>query len=398
MSVAYGSVPLGTVCKLLNGRAYNKGELLAEGATPVLRVGNFFTNQNWYYSDLRLDHDKYCDNGDLLYAWSASFGPRIWDGGRVIYHYHIWKMLPDEARLDKRYLYHFLDWDKEQIKIAQGAGATMTHVTKGSMEARHIPLPPLEVQRRLVAILDEAFAAITTAAANAKENLANAQEFFRAGVDQRFKDVAWPRRPLIELTTVFNDGDWVESRDQSLEGIRLIQTGNVGHGYFKNRAEKARYISDATFKRLRCTEIFAGDCLVSRLPDPVGRACIIPETGERMITAVDCTIVRFRHDSLLSGLFCYYARSPTYAAQIAKLTTGATRLRISRSNLGTIRIPVPPVPEQAELLTKLHELAEQVQALEEIQRKKLEAFERLKQSLLRRAFSGDLTEQALLAA
>jgi type I restriction enzyme S subunit len=155
-NVGHGTVLLGSVCKLINGRAYAKEELLREGKTPVLRVGNFFTNPNWYYSDLKLHDDKYAGNGDLLYAWSASFGPRIWNGGRVIYHYHIWKMLPDEDRLDKRYLFHFLEWDKERIKGARGAGATMLHVTKASMEARSIALPTLSEQRRFADRLDAA--------------------------------------------------------------------------------------------------------------------------------------------------------------------------------------------------------------------------------------------------
>ena len=107
---------------------------------------------------------------------------------------------------------------------------------------------------------------------------------------------------LADVCEVFADGDWVESKDQSPNGIRLIQTGNVGQGVFKARSEKARYISEATFKRLRCTEIFEGDCLISRLPDPVGRSCILPDTGERMITAVDCTIVRFNPKQLLPAV------------------------------------------------------------------------------------------------
>ncbi len=101
----------------------------------------------------------------------------------------------------------------------------------------------------------------------------------------------WQTRPLADLCEVFADGDWVESKDQSSDGIRLIQTGNVGEGIFKDRIEKARYISEDTFKRLRCTEIVEGDCLISRLPYPVGRSCILPDTVEQMITAVDCTIV-----------------------------------------------------------------------------------------------------------
>jgi type I restriction enzyme, S subunit len=141
------------VCTLYNGRAYSKDELLTDGKYPVLRVGNFFTNRHWYYSDLELDEHKYCDTGDLLYAWSASFGPRIWDGGKVIFHYHIWKVVPRADRVEKDFLKHLLEWDTEKIKAAQGTGTTMMHVGKGSMDARVVPVPPLPVQRRIVAQL-----------------------------------------------------------------------------------------------------------------------------------------------------------------------------------------------------------------------------------------------------
>ncbi len=108
-------VELGEVATLINGRAYKRDELLDSGKTPVLRVGNFFSNRGWYYSDLDLPEEKYCDKGDLLYAWSASFGSRIWGGPRAIYHYHIWKVEVNEM-IEKKYLYYLLEWDTENIK------------------------------------------------------------------------------------------------------------------------------------------------------------------------------------------------------------------------------------------------------------------------------------------
>ena len=168
----------------------------------------------------------------------------------------------------------------------------------------------------------------------------------------------WETKTLGEVCEVFADGDWVESKDQSSEGIRLIQTGNVGEGVFKDRAEKARYISEATFKRLRCTEIVEGDCLVSRLPDPVGRSCILPDTGERMITAVDCTILRFNPKQLLPTFFNLYSQSDDYLTTVAKKCTGTTRNRISRSNLGLTPIPVPPLAEQQRIVGVLDEAFE----------------------------------------
>jgi len=145
-------VELGSIARLINGRAYKQEELLAEGPTPVLRVGNFFSNRGWYYSNLELGEDKYCNAGDLLFAWSASFGPRIWDGPRAIYHYHIWKVVPTEA-VDKMFLFHLLEAESAKIK-AEGHGIAMVHATKGGMEKRKFPLPPLEVQKEIVAEIE----------------------------------------------------------------------------------------------------------------------------------------------------------------------------------------------------------------------------------------------------
>jgi type I restriction enzyme S subunit len=88
LPVGWVLAQLSDLTLVLNGRAYSKDELLSEGV-PVLRVGNLFTSNHWYYSNLQLEEDKYCDQGDLLYSWSASFGPFIWQGPKVIYHYHI---------------------------------------------------------------------------------------------------------------------------------------------------------------------------------------------------------------------------------------------------------------------------------------------------------------------
>lgn len=146
---------LGDVCVFINGRAYSKGELLERGKYLVLRVGNFFTNDHWYYSDLELDPDKYCDSGDLLYAWSASFGPRIWMGPKVIYHYHIWKVVPNTEIVSKEFLKYLLEWDVQQVKQAHGTGTTMMHVGKASMENRRLPIPPIAEQREIVNSLDQ---------------------------------------------------------------------------------------------------------------------------------------------------------------------------------------------------------------------------------------------------
>ena len=142
---------LGQICRILNGRAYSQHELLQQGKYPVLRVGNFFSSDRWYYSDLELDADKYCDNGDLLFAWSASFGPKIWDGSKVIYHYHIWKIVPND-QTDKYYLYYWLKNSVDAL-TAGTHGSVMAHITKSDMEHMSISVPDLNTQKKIGYVL-----------------------------------------------------------------------------------------------------------------------------------------------------------------------------------------------------------------------------------------------------
>ena len=146
-------VRLEDIATLYNGRAYKKPEMLTKGKYPLLRVGNLFTNDNWYYSDLELEPEKYCEDGDLLYAWSASFGPHIWKGEKVIYHYHIWKVELKKPSM-RDYLYWALEAQTQAMKKS-GHGSTMIHITKANTEKMLIPLPPLEEQKRIVAKLEE---------------------------------------------------------------------------------------------------------------------------------------------------------------------------------------------------------------------------------------------------
>ena len=166
---------------------------------------------------------------------------------------------------------------------------------------------------------------------------------------------------LGKLCILFTDGDWIESKDQSDSGIRLIQTGNIGNGEFLYKNDKAKYISVDTFKRLNCKEVFPNDILVSRLPGPVGRGCIIPDIGEKMITAVDCTICRINESLVDRKYFCYFLESNAYKTQLEQHVTGTTRKRISRKNLSSVEIDIPEQTKQKEVVYKLDRLKKIIQ-------------------------------------
>lgn len=142
------------VCRLINGRAYSNDEMLEHGKYKIVRVGNLSGgNSTWFYSDLELPADKYCHNGDLLFAWACTFGPHIWKEDNTIFHYHIWKIVEDKDVVDRRFFYYYLKFATGGILGALN-GSVMVHITKSSMEKMIIRIPKkLEDQRRIASIL-----------------------------------------------------------------------------------------------------------------------------------------------------------------------------------------------------------------------------------------------------
>ncbi|WP_227004534.1 restriction endonuclease subunit S [Jeotgalibaca porci] len=197
--------------------------------------------------------------------------------------------------------------------------------------------------------------------------------------------VEWEIYPLKELASgdkvnSFIDGDWIESKDMSKEGVRIIQTGNIGIGRFIEKKAK-RYISETTFEKLNCKEIYEGDMLICRLADPIGRACLIPAKEERLITSVDITIFRpsKQYDS---KYLVYYINSDENLSEVKKYTSGTTRQRISRGNLAKVLIKVPPLKEQQKIAEILSTVDEQIEQTDQLIEKTKELKKGLMQQLL----------------
>lgn len=126
------------ICEVINGRAYRHGEY-RESGTKIIRIQNLSGGDKWLYSDLELPEKKYVSNGDLIFAWSATFGPFIWRQEKSIYHYHIWRMDCFEPNA-KLFLYHHLNRVTKSVS-EQGSGSVFSHITKGLMESQQLVYP-----------------------------------------------------------------------------------------------------------------------------------------------------------------------------------------------------------------------------------------------------------------
>ena len=142
---------LGEVLQFVNGRAYKKSEWKKVG-TPVIRIQNLNGGNDYYFSDLTLKAHNYCSEGDLLFAWSASFGPYLWAGEKAIFHYHIWKVVTSPS-LVRRFAYYLLEALTGAVKSASH-GLAMLHMTKERMEGLVCPIPSVLEQERIVERVD----------------------------------------------------------------------------------------------------------------------------------------------------------------------------------------------------------------------------------------------------
>jgi len=200
----------------------------------------------------------------------------------------------------------------------------------------------------------------------------------------RFKGFTdpWEQRKLTNLCEKFTDGDWIEAKDQSDSGVRLVQTGNVGVTEYLDKPNNKKWISFETFEQLHCEEVYPGDILISRLPEPAGRACIMPNLGTKMITAVDCTIVR--PNAVTSTRFLLqYLSSQAYFDAVNTCLAGGTRQRISRGNLAQFNVPIPSSKIEQE---KIGEVLEKLDTLITLHQRKLEKLQNIKKSCLEKMF------------
>lgn len=149
----------------------------------------------------------------------------------------------------------------------------------------------------------------------------------------------------------FIDGDWIESKDIDTDGIKYLTTGNVGANVYKEQG--SGYISEATFKKLGCKDVYPGDLLISRLNEPIARTCIVPDLGQRIVTAVDNVIYRPNPNLVERRYICYYLNSARFTEHANVIARGATMHRISRTMLGHLKVLLPPIEEQKAIATYL---------------------------------------------
>lgn len=184
----------------------------------------------------------------------------------------------------------------------------------------------------------------------------------------------------------FIDGDWIESNVIVSDGIRYLTTGNVGA--LKYKEQGSGFISESTFKELNCSEVFPGDILISRLNEPIGRACIVPDLGYRIVVAVDNVIYRPDTNLYDKQFLVYQMNCKPYADTANFIARGSTMSRVSRTTLGNFKLVIPPLDEQKKIVVYLNKKCDEIERSIEKAEHQIELLQELKQSIITEVVTG----------
>ena len=342
---------LGEIATFINGRAYSQPELLSSGKYKVLRVGNFYTNDSWYYSDLELGDKYYADYGDLLYTWSATFGPHIWLGDKVIYHYHIWK-IDLSNQLEKQFAVQLLEQDKANI-LSSKNGSTMVHVKKERMEQKDVIIPPsIKEQKKIGAFFIRLDHLITLHqrkldhVKNLKKSMLQ-KMFPKNGQlypEVRFPEFtdAWEQRKLGDVLVLLKDGTHGTHKDAE-SGPLLLSAKNIKNGTIQ-WDESDRRISEDEYNNIHSNfKLQKGDVLLT-IVGSIGETAILSQSKG---VTFQRSVAFLRPSDKISSEFLYseiQGQKFQKALNVRKSTSAQPGIYLG--DLGTIPIEFPTSDEE----------------------------------------------------
>ena len=294
-----------------------------------------------------------------------------------------------KAQLDNQYLFWWFKSVADQI-VAAGNGATVQGVTLPFLRSLAIPLPPLDEQRRIVAVLDKAFAGIATATANAQKNLTNAHDLFDSLTEAAFADLAnsTAKRSELEALTEAKSGITYGVVKPGDDGaVPFVRGGDLVGG--EVRMDRLRTITEEVSSQYKRTLLKGGELLMCLVGVP-GQCAIAPMELAGANIARQVGLIRLRPE--VNAYFVRdYLQSPLGQKALGTFTGGTVQQVINLGDLRQVEIPLPDRSKQDELVNRIALLKECASQLSRTYQSKLAALAELKQSLLQKAFAGELT-------
>ncbi|MBX7456656.1 restriction endonuclease subunit S [Qipengyuania sp. 1NDH17] len=363
--MVWDTAPLLSLCKAYQPKTIGRKEMDPEGTYPVYGANGIIGR---YHS---ANHTE----PELVIGCRGSCGVVNVTEGEAWITGNAMVLKPLDDRLDRDFLRHFLADPSILANVI--TGVAQPQITRKSLSAVQIPIPPLAEQRRIVATLDEAFAGIATATANAEKNLANARELFDAFRSACMNDENWPRREL---------GDIATNLDRLRQPItkKDRQAGSIPYYGASGQVDSVR---DHIFDEDLLLVSEDGANLLARTY-PIAFSI----SGKSWVNN-HAHVLRFEHMETQKFVEAYLN-----GISLEPYVSGMAQPKLNQKQLNLIPIPLPDLDEQRDIVERLSELAGYVEELVSIYTAKADSLSNLKRTFLTKAFSGELTNIERAAA
>ena len=350
--------------------------------------GDVVSDSKEYITDKATQVSKIVKKGTLLLSFKLTLGRLAFAGKDLFTNEAIAALtIKDEKVIDKYFLYQFLslfNWDAASEGDVKVKGKTLN---KAKLKQIEVSYPKsLPEQKRIVAILDQAFLAINKAKANAEANLKNAKELFESILDDVLYDKKWEVKELGEVCIKVEYGSSTKSTSEGK--LPVLRMGNIQNRrftwdslmYSNNEEENKQYSlkhNDVLFNR-------------TNSPELVGKTAIYKSEMPAIFAGY---LIRIhRKEDLLDADYLNYYLNSKMANDYGKtvVISSVNQANINGTKLKTYPIPLPPLKEQQTIVKKLDALSSETKKLEAIYNQKINDLEELKKSVLQKAFAGQL--------
>lgn len=393
----WAKATIGVLADYVNGRAFKPTEWKDVGK-PIIRIQNLNNNNAKYNFSPENHEEKYLvKNGDLLFAWSASLGAYIWHGEDAWLNQHIFIVHPKNCTT-KLFVFYLLEKITTEL-YAKAHGSGMVHVTKGKFESTEISLPPLNEQRRIVAKIEELFSELDKGIENLKTAQSQLKVYRQALLKHAFEGKltavsslqTWTEKTLGKLLDFLTSGSRGWARYYSAKGDIFIRAQNIKH----DRLD----LSDIAFVSLPeqteglRTRVRKGDLLITITGANVTKSALVENNIGAAYVSQHVALCRSTAEILPRFLYWFIVAEAVGRKQLSKMAYGAGKPGLNLENIRSVLVRLPRLLEQERIVELIEAKLSEVDQLDQTIITALQQAEALRQSILKKAFSGQLVPQ-----
>jgi type I restriction enzyme S subunit len=389
---AWPKVQLRDVLEVQNGFAFSSKKFSEKGGVPLIRIRDLKDNGASAVGFLG-DYDVayVVNDGDLLIGMDGAFRCYEWRGGPALLNQRVCRLVNFDSQLHPRFLFYGINKYLKEIED-ETSFTTVKHLSSKTVKAIEFPLPPLEEQKRIVAVLDQAFAALDRARALAEANLSDAEALFENTLEAVFErfassDLILPLGEAVHADCKLSYGI-VQPGDEVASGLPIVRPVDLGRPIISTAGLK-RILPDRADGYSR-TKLTGAELLL----------CVRGTTGEVSMASPELAganvtrgIVPVRFDPAKVDLeFAYFQmRSPFMRKQIAANTYGAALMQINIKDVRELKFVRPSLEIQQKAKTEMRHLFDRAERMIGHYQAKLDDLAALRETLLQQAFAGELT-------